>query len=110
VGDDLGCSDALVGEAVERELVKHSLGSVRLDQALDREERGGQRRDPQYAFADARQQPGIGADRERDQRGDEQEKGDRKPGRAADSPARVASDERGDHAPSSSVRQAPGSG
>ena len=85
MGDDLGDGDALFGKAVKRELVEHAVGAIGLDQTLDRQQRGGQRGDPQSAGTDAREQPGIGPDRERDQGRDQQEEGDRQPGGSAQS-------------------------
>ena len=49
VRGDLGGGDALLGEAVKRELVEHAVGAVGLDQPLDRQQRRGQRGDPQRA-------------------------------------------------------------
>ena len=62
---DLGERDALLGEPVKRELVEHAVGAVGLDQPLDRQQRRGQRGDPQSAGADPRQQSRVGPDRER---------------------------------------------
>ena len=90
MGDDLGHGDALLGDAVQRELVEHAVGAVGLDQPLDRQQRRGQRGDPQGAGADPRQQPRVGPDRERHQRHHQQEEGDRQPGRAGRTPRRMS--------------------
>ena len=68
---DLGDGDAFLGGAAQAQLVEDAVGPVRLDQPLDRQQRRGQRRDPQGAAADPLQEAGIGADRERHQRRDQ---------------------------------------
>ena len=81
----------------ERQLIEDTLGAIGFDQPLDRQQGGGQRGDPQRPAADPRQQSGVGADRERDDRRDQQEEGHRQPGGSAKSAADLARDERGDH-------------
>ena len=82
VAEDFGPGDGFLGEAAQRELIEHAVGAVRLDQALDRQQGGGQSGDPQRPAADASEQAGVGADGERHDRRDEQEEGDRQPGGA----------------------------
>ena len=98
----LGRADCLFGSSADGELVEDAIGSIRLDQPFDRQERRGERRDPQPSGCDAFEQPGIGADRERNERRDDEEESDRQPGRPSDRSPDVASDERSDQAPSSS--------
>ena len=104
---DLAHGDDLLGHPVERELVEHAVGAVGLDQALDRQKRRGQRRDPQRAGADPAEQPRVGADREWHQRCDQQEKGHWQPRRAGEGAAHVTEDQRADHQPSFSCANRP---
>ena len=86
MAEDLGGADRFLAGAGHRQLVEHAVGAVRLDQPLDRQQGGGERRDPQDAAADPRQQPGVGPDGERRQGGDQQEEDGRQPGRAVQAP------------------------
>ena len=103
---------AMLSSATPRseQLVEHAVGAVGLNQPFDRQQRRGQCGDPQGAGADPRKQARIGPDRERQQRRDQQEEGDRKPGRAAKPAANIARDQRADQWPSSSLRHSPASG
>jgi hypothetical protein len=97
VAEDLRCGDALVGDAADEELVEHSVGPVRLDQALDGKERGGKSRNPQHPGGNSLEQPRVRPDGERDQRRNQQEEGRRKPGRPGKATARLPKDKAGNH-------------
>ena len=47
VSGDLGGADGLLGNAADGQLVEDAVGAIRLDQPFDRQQRRGERRDPQ---------------------------------------------------------------